>query len=89
MPYYDVPITCDNFCNIMLRHCRRIEQMYPSLDACRATCATWPNDAKATNVPLGNSLQCRFVYATMATHVREKLEFCQNAGPSGGAMCHE
>lgn len=89
MPYFDVPVTCDNFCSTMLRHCRRVEQMYASLDDCQQTCSTWPNDPNATRRPMGNSLQCRMVYATMAAHVREKLEFCSNAGPSGGVMCHD
>lgn len=85
----NVPITCNNFCTVMLRHCRGIKQMYASLADCQTSCAAWPDEPTRALTPSGNSLQCRFVYATMAPHVYEDLEFCANASASGGTMCHD
>ena len=87
-PYYDVEVTCDNFCNIMLRHCRGKWQMYPSLATCLDTCAGWPDDSNASYTD-GNTLQCRFAYATLAARKQNRTRFCVNGGPSGGQMCQD
>jgi hypothetical protein len=85
-PFASIEMTCDNFCQMMLRHCRNTERMYPSLDHCLQTCATWPNDPNRM-VGRGNTLQCRFIYADLVARRAEKLLFCSNAGPAGGSQC--
>jgi hypothetical protein len=87
-PYFDVPVTCDNFCNLMLRHCREKWQMYPSFGDCLNTCAGWPNDSSAS-LTQGNTLQCRFTYATLARRTASRAWFCVNGGPTGGQMCQD
>jgi len=87
-PHFNVPVTCDNFCSIMLRHCRGEWQMYPSQADCLNTCAGWRNDSSAS-LTEGNTLQCRFVYATLATRTENRAGFCINGGPSGGQMCQD
>lgn len=86
--YFDVPLTCDNYCNVMLRHCHNTWQMYPSLNACLSTCATWPVHGQAGPAE-GNSLECRLLYSNLATQRRDLISDCLNAGPAGGQMCHD
>lgn len=83
---FDLDVTCETFCNTVVRHCRRVNQMYPSQAACEASCAEWPADAPALS-PQGNSLQCRMLYAVFAARVHERIGFCRNAGADGGQMC--
>ncbi len=87
-PYFDVPMNCPNFCNVTMRHCRGEWLMYSSFDACLSTCATWP-DTPGEHFTTGNTLQCRFVYASMVTHVQDTASYCYSAGPSGGQNCHD
>jgi len=86
--YYDVPVTCDNFCSLMLRHCRGKWQMYPSFADCVSTCAGWPDDSGAS-LSQGNTLQCRFAYATLARRTQNRAWLCVNGGPTGGQMCQD
>lgn len=83
-----VPVTCENFCNIMWRHCSGEWRMYPTLDDCRTACELWPNRPEGLSGQ-GNSLQCRFLYAALAMNARDEAGYCLNANASGGQMCHD
>lgn len=84
----DVPVTCDNFCNIMWRHCSGAWRMYATVSECNSVCATWPDVPAGLNGS-GNSRQCRFLYAALAIHAQDETGYCLNADAAGGQMCHD
>jgi hypothetical protein len=78
---------CDVYCGLMLEGC---QGTFANVDACRTACAEYP-DTGAIGDRMGNSVQCRLLYATLAsspdTSDADQATYCANADPIGNGIC--
>ena len=76
--------TCEAYCDLVLSQCTAANTIFPDVAPCLQACAAYPV-AGAPGDAVGDTLQCRMFYASVA-HVRPRL-FCRAAGPGGGGQC--
>ena len=74
---------CETYCGLMLENC---QGTYEDADACLAECAHIPDDG-AIGDQMGDTVQCRLLYATQAGAMPEDADACLNAGPLGNGVC--
>jgi hypothetical protein len=76
---------CQDYCDLMLRHCKGAVSQYSDSGACLATCEAMPVGDPVTHA--GNTIACRTFAAAAAELSPTTPPACTIAGPGGDGVC--
>lgn len=77
------PLTCDAYCDAIMKNCTGPNQEYISPEVCRAMCVHF--EPGIPNKHDDDSLACRLYHAVNAAS--SPTVHCKHAGPTGGGHC--